>query len=660
MGDRSLELPSEVLARIFTNLPRDRQRVCLSVCKSWYLSAGRLYYQAAHIDEIHSGDEIPKISNCLKISSGLLAGHFIKTISIERRNSCSPYKRRSTATKEQLAQLLELCPNLQEIAFSFNSIYWKYLHEIPKVNELHCVRKICKKEPQILYETQYFYQAAYQYRKSITDLEVHRSCDSSLYESYNNLFDYLSAFPKLQVLAITSGSQQHLIYFDQLLGTCSQLIRLNYQLDHPFFRPNNAASATGTNNSAVWPAYSSMQELDLYLPYFDIQALRYINNRFVNMKRLTLRLNQNDEDQRRHCCTDMINPSVNTVREFFRNDFMQMIDAFDFSHLLFQINGQSYLEGLISEFYRFKCSTKEDTATASYIVHDGRRERTQISLKKERKASGALSFAIDYTFVRDLSSNSSPSSPENTLQCNLPYIKHLQSYGTHLKSLKITHTAEVKRKDVSDILLVLELCSRLENLIVHIDLNHFPYEVSPSYQDELITEQRQSNQIKGNPRLKSLVLNGAYISSSLLGTIAINNPNIEILNLIKCILKCDEHQLLDGLNNQMIHFDLHTLKLKSLAFDVGPYLTITEMIVPTPTICIVIERERGLCNYYLVNQRFKHVSRSYYEEQIIADYKRKTTVLWFVVGSLNTLVIPKGRNLLKVLSFPDETPMISI
>lgn len=631
-------LPSEVLDRIFVNLPRENQFACLSVCKSWYLAAGRLYYQIIQIDEYNSGNEIPRLSDWIKKCGELPVGQFVKRISIENKGLYRIHPKNDCAIKENFFQLLELCPNLREMAIRSDSIFWKYLCETPKVTKLRCIRKIGTQ--RLLYRMQHFYQATYQYRMSITDLEVHCSYDEFLQEGFDNLFDYLSGFTKLQNLSITQGDHQQLIYFEQLLQTCKHLTKLNYQLDHPFFRPNSPGS---------WSAYSSMQELNLYLPNFDIQSLRYVKCRFVNMRRMALRLNQNDEDQRLRCSGNLLDITINTVYQFFQNDFMQMIEALDYSHLFFEISGKSYLEEFINQFYHLKCSTKA-SVTASYVMHAGRAERTQISLMKERKVSNTPSIDINYCFVRDTSANLPPLLANN-VQYTLPYIQHLQSYGASLKSLKITHTAQMRRKDILNILLMLELCSNLEHLVIRFVFSYFPYKVSPSFQSQCIQEQYENSQVKINPKLKSLTLDGTYISSLLLNIIATNNPNIEQLSLIRCILKCDKHQVPDSFGNNVIHFDLHILQLKSLVFDVSPYHPITEMTAATPKVCIVIEKEGGFCNYYLERRQcsqsdgnlFEHVSNSYYNKNIL-PVKRKSTVLWFTLNSLASLELHHREN----------------
>jgi hypothetical protein len=665
MESKSLELPSEVLTIVFANLTEENILVCMCVCRSWHLVAIRLYYQHIYIDEMLSGNEISKIVHCLKSNSGFLASHFVKTICFGHKSARLFYKGIWFATKEQLSQLLDLCPNLQEITIRYDSILWRYLYEIPKITELRCIRKLYDLENQRLYKTPYYYQVMYQYRTSITDLVIHCSCDISSEEGFNSLFGYLSAFSKLQVLAITSGSRQDLIYFDQLLETCNQLTKLSYQLDHPFFQPNSLS----TNSPTVWPLYPSMKELDIYLPNFDIQALCYLNRRFVNLKRLTLRLNQNDEDQCQRWHDSIVNNTVIAIHEFFQKDFINMIETLDYSHLLFKINGQSYLDELVFQFYQFKCNTKS-TKTASYTLHTGRAERTQINLRKERKASGTQFLSIDYTFVRDLPSYSS----ESLTQYTLPYIQHLQSYGAHLTSLKITHSALEKREDASNVLLVLELCSHLEHLIIHVDLDHIFFETKLSYSSRLVMEQLCQNyhQTRRNSRLKSLTLSGTYIFTSLLETITFNNPSIERLVLSQCTMIYDEKQLVpDSSNNIMIHFDLHTLKLKSLVFDQGSFRTSTgaKTNAPSTTIYIVVEKEDGVCDYYLTKNQlkhvdghyFEHVSRSFYEEQVLTD-QTQTMVIRFTVSSLDTLELQNGRNksFVRVFSFPDKTPMLYI
>lgn len=645
--------PAEILTEIFNKLSNETLFTCLSVCKAWFHPAGQIYYRQLYIeDNTRKSAGIKKLTQYITNFPDLLIGYKVRTIRIEGQRQIGGRIISGTTTaipssKEEVQTLLQLCPNLQELAFSINSVYWKHVYEmsnhianIIRPKRLYTVGRLrC-------YEEEYFYKVAHKFRSSINELEIHCSCDTSIQHGFGSLYSYLADFPLMKSLSIKSGSQRYMIYLDQLLNSCKQLQKLNFQLDHPFFEHP-------CSDRQTWSEYPSLQELDIYQSNFNIQQLQYIIHRFQNLKNFTLRINQIDIYQRKLWKNEE-GKHLGLAAQFFKCDFIEFLAHLDQVHLNFNIHGQSYVEHLLEYAYLPSvCSGKDNLAwiDATFEVNHGRTERTQIDIQKDAKKQ-----TVNYVFVRDFSVPVHVTSEDQQVESTqrLPYLTHLESYGIHLQSLHITTTAKAKHEEATDIGLVLHLCPNLQELTISVEISpvtYFSHDVS------LMQHQHPPSHCWNykpksslNSKLSALTMKGITITAELLSAIARYHPKLKSLSLINCLSESNSENDELGQSNLTFHmYDLSNLQLESLVFDIFTYRCGKKLSVPM--VCVVIDKEDIACNYYLAKQQkdpvtgklFNRIPDSMYKE-LATDKEATLTVVWFKVKSLDGLELQAGRN----------------
>ncbi|KAK4517495.1 uncharacterized protein ATC70_000834 [Mucor velutinosus] len=647
-------LPAEILTEIFKKLSNETLFTCLSVCKTWFHPAGQVYYRQLRIgDNIKRSADIKKIVEYISKFPDLLIGDKVRTMQIEGQRQIGGRIISGTSTptpssKEELQALLQMCPHLQELAFSINSVYWKYVYEMdPHITHIIRPRRLFTVGKLRCYEEEYFYKVAHQFRSSISELEIYCSCDASIHDGFGSLYSYLADFPLMKSLSIKSGSQRYMVYLDQLLNSCKRLRQLNFQLDHPFFERQPYSGQQS------WSEYPSLQELDIYQSTFNAQQLQYIIYRFKNLKNFTLRMNQIDIHQRKLWKNEQ-DKHLKSAMQFFKSDFMAFLAHLNQLHLHFNIHGRSYVEYLMEHFYLPSLySGKHSSAwiEASFEVNHGRTERTQIEIQK-----GAQKQTVNYTFVRDFSV-ADPTMDED-LQVesteHLPYLTHLESYGKHLQRLHITTTSKAKHREAADLDLVLCLCPNLQELTLIVEISPGAY-FSPDV--SLMNHQHPPSHCWNyNPRsalnskLAALTVKGITITRELLRAIARNHPRLKNLCFVNCLSESIiENDPLAQSSLSFHMYDLSNLHLESLVFDIFAHRYGKKLVVPM--VCIAIESEDKSCNYYLAKQQkdpvtdelFNSISTAMYK-QLITDKEAILTVLWFKVKALDNLELQAGRN----------------
>ncbi|KAL7309203.1 hypothetical protein PS15m_011309 [Mucor circinelloides] len=655
--------PAELLTEIFNKLSNETLFTCLSVCKAWFHPAGQIYYRQLYIDDnTRKRADIKKLTQYITNFPDLSIGYKVRTIQIEGQRQIGGRIISGTTTaiplsKEEVQTLLQLCPNLQELAFSINSVYWKHVYEmsnhianIIRPKRLYTVGRLrC-------YEEEYFYKVAHKFRSSINELEIHCSCDASIQHGFGSLYTYLADFPLLKSLSIKGGSQRYMIYLDQLLNSCKQLQKLNFQLDHPFFEHS-------CSDRQTWSEYPSLHELDIYQSNFNIQQLQYIIHRFQNLKNFTLRINQIDIYQRKLWKNEE-GKHLGLAAQFFKCDFIEFLAHLDQVHLNFNIHGRSYIEYLLEYAYLPSvCSGKDNLAwiDATFEVNHGRTERTQIDIQKDEKKQ-----IVNYVFVRDYSVPVHVTSEDEQVESTqrLPYLTHLESYGTHLQSLHITTTAKAKYEEATDIGLVLHLCPNLQELTISVEISpvtYFSHDVSlMQHQHPPSHCWNYKPKASLNSKLSALTMKGITITAELLSAIARYHPKLKSLSLINCLSESDSQNDELAQNNLTSHmYNLSNLQLESLVFDIFTHRCGKKLSVPM--VCIVIEKEDLACSYYLAKQQkdpvtgklFNRIPDSMYKG-LTTDNEATLTVVWFKVKSLDELELQAGRNQSFVKKFAYE------
>ncbi|KAI9484092.1 MAG: hypothetical protein EXX96DRAFT_560871 [Benjaminiella poitrasii] len=671
---KASSLPFEILSRIFQFLSKESLSVCLHVCRSWYYPSGQLFFQTICIKDDNkdnsrqrSKERVCMLIKTIKCYSQLHLDFMIQSIHIQERALAS-----SLISKEDFQELLMLCRNLQELAMNVNSIYWRYLYEMmsPSCCDMptFSIRRLLPLSPASsnVYRDNFFYKVAHQHRRTLTELIIGCASDPSIYADFGSLFDYLAEFPKLQQLSIVSGNSQRFIYFHQLLETCKKLKRLSFQLDHPFFEKLDLDDSKCTPFSL----YPTLIELDLFLPHFSAESLRYIMTRFVLLKRLTLRINQDDMRQEDSWGNTDIYAKRQDAIWFFKHDFMHFIRRLEFSDICIQISRTSYVEDLIARYYFIPYdnnktrSNKTATMQASFTVYDGRAERTEISLRQERSR-----IQINYTFIRSLSVH------HNQQQSNFvtPYMPYLQSYGSFFNDLKIMHTIQVEREQIVDIDHILFLCPNLVHLSIVVDLYPMIYFFNELLDSQTLHHRSISTHAAFNvqrdryDKLKFLQLKGMRISPSFVSRLVQKCPNLKELHLTECtsnITHLVSETLQRSINGTLICYNLSTYDLAVFVFDIAAYYIRNRENI-SQAIFIAIERiDVNSCEYYVARRPFNQsISIDFFQKispSMFNNFEKEipndTNVvrLWFTFRSLTTLELRGGRNLnnVKSITFP--------
>lgn len=574
------KLPPEVLLEICSFLSVSDLHTCLMVSRTWYDSVAYSYYHTIRIKD--SKNQLVQFRDYI-LNSTLPVCNFIRHIQIEN----DPTVKHTAITKQAFQDILSLCSNLRELTMTKNSIYWQHLYEFPIDFKPFRLASLGRKG---YVDEEYYYKASHKFCNTITDLEIHRSCDGSIYQTYSNLFNYLSNFKQLKRLSITSGSRKHIIHLDQLLKTCKGLESLSYQIDHPF--------AQLELDKAVYP---SIHALDIFLANFSISSLQHIVHRFISLKRFTLRINQNEQ-----------NPDI---AHFFKSQFIPFLQSLEYSNIQFQINGRSTLEDMV-------CYMKNNsyTTNAHFHVHDGRAERTQISLLREKK-----SLDMNVTFVRDIATDQLDT---------LPYSAYLQTFGSAIEKLCITFTTQIKYHQVANMSSILSACPQIKQLSINLEQPPMAYLTSNnSTQPRYPTAQLPTTKGKFGLLLERLSLNFMTITCAFLQALARDYPLLKELSLVNCLSDSE-------FNHHS--FDLTGLKLNMFVFDIIAYRRMNR----DWSVCVAVEFDTQRCHYYLTlpchssQDLFSHISES---ELCAMDQEKMHMIKLKVNDGLKTLVLQAGQ-----------------
>ncbi|KAL9549111.1 hypothetical protein MBANPS3_005356 [Mucor bainieri] len=644
--DENARLPAEILTEIFKKLSNETLFICLSVCKSWFHPAGQIYYRQLHMSEnTKESAGIKELIQYITHSPDLLIGDKVRGIQIEGQRQIggriiSSTSAAAVSSKEQLQSLLCLCPHLQELAFSINSVYWKHVYEMGHhITDFIRPRRLYTVGKLRCYEEEHFYKVAHQFRSSIHELDIHCSCDASIHQGFGSLYSYLADFPLITVLSIKSGSQRYMIHLNRLLDSCKRLKKLDFQLDHPFFEQQPYS------DQQSWPEYVSLQELDVYQSNFNVQQLQYIIHRFKNLKNFTLRMNQIDLHQKKLWKNEE-GKHMESAARFFKYGFMKFVAHLDQLHLHFNILGRSYVEHLVEYIY-LPCVCID----ASFEVNHGRAERTQIEIHKDGQKQ-----MINYTFVRDFSEPEATAAVEEGQQTeptqHLPYLTHLESYGRHIQSLHIATTAKAKHTEAADIDLVLRLCPNLRQLTIVVDISpatHFSPEMNHQHPPSHCWNYNHKSAL--GSKLISLTVKGITITKEIVQAIARHHPGLKNVSFINCVSEsCIGSDPLAQSNLSFYMYDLSNLHLESLVFDIFTHRCGKKLTVPM--VCVAIESKDKSCNYYylakqqkdpVTDELFNSISTATYTE-LITDKAAVLTVVWFKVKALDNLELRAGRN----------------
>ncbi|KAG2205844.1 hypothetical protein INT47_004027 [Mucor saturninus] len=517
MNSQAMYLPSEILFRVFKEISREQQPVLQIVCKSWYYPARQICFSSLHLKD--------KCDVSKLIYSLQSAGQLVKSLKLDKHTKLNQH---------DMIRLIRACPQLGELCIYNLASYFEWLFTehvpLPRLKRLALMGRVSWRSNET---NACYYRVAHQYRDQLENLEIILACSPVFGQEFGGIMNYLASFGNLRDLFILSGSRNVCVYFDQLLNHCRGLERLKIDLGHPLVDPNNT-------NHLSFQLYPTMRSIDIFLTKFSLPYFRYMMHRFVNLSEMHVRMNQSR--------MDWIADKKDIV-SFMKREYIPFIKQLSHSSLVIKMQDASCIADAMAEF---TCNDAASTVDASFEIHDGRHQRTEISLDKKRNNS----TIAHYLFMRDFSSSEST---------ELPFLKHLVTYGSQIKKLAINMSSLMSRS--IDLGLILKECGSVKEL--QLDLARM-WELYCSWDDQMKVFQSRSNLTVTtindnviNDHLVRLQLSRAMITPGLINKMSRHIPNLRYLNLFNCTFFME-----DGNTTE---FDMSNLDLKMLVMDVKSF-----------------------------------------------------------------------------------------
>lgn len=585
------DLPSEILALIFEQVPRNTLIVCLYVCKSWHFKAKQFVYAS-----ITTGKrDLFKLVKCLDQTC---AGELVKSLRIDEH---------LRVEQDALLHLIKACHNLQELHIINNATLLRWIYEGGKfdLHNLRIITPLGRSSWRFTEQNNLFYLVAHKFRNSLETLQI--PCVESPVKGIQvkSTLEYLASFVKLKNLVLMDGSMNDVVYFDDLLSACRNLQILNMQLGHPLYDKDNGRCTTLPATT-----YPTLCTLDFYLNTFSVEYIQYMIHRFINLKSFTLRINESSSDW----CKDK-----DKVEQFLMMEYVPFVRKLQYASLNIKTNGSSSIGDFFSRFTILdKCTVKTD---AYFRIESSRSERTDISIET-LKSNHNRNLTAKYTFVKDFSYDPN---------AELPYTKHLFSYGSHITFLHIHLSHAVKRG--IDFCFILDQCQNVEQIIIDIT-----YAQPREYRWCSLLEMYNSTpniywedkpNYRENKSLTSLEINGGMITHTLLDSISKYACNLKKLSLMNCTFPAGTTT-----------FNMTNLNIKEFKLDTCMFYYPDQQY----THIVITSIEENQSDYYIFDKKeFKHVSATYFNTHCATMKETPPLLLEFNFNLLESMQVFVGQ-----------------
>lgn len=560
MGGKVVDFPFELLTRIFKYVPDQTQIACQQVCKSWFYPARKLFYSTIGTE---NNKNIEKLVYCLEHSS---AGDMVKLLKIDTHLGLN---------QDQFTRLIHACSNLQELYICNNALLYKWIIEAKKnltLDKLRAITPLGRQSWRLTEQNFFFYLVAHKFRGSIESLHIPCTNSSVFDNNFKSTQDYLSNFANLKELSIIDGSMNNMVYFDELINVCTRLEKLNMQLGHPLH--NSSTTKTVNYRHTATTSYPSLHTLDIFQTKFCTEYMRYMMSRFVNMESWTVSINQ--------CSGDWIKDSEN-IERFLIAEYIPFVKKLSASALTIKMNESFPIGDFFSFYLRMYRNAKIDS---QFHIENSRSERTSISL--ETQHSNYLS--ANYTFLKDFSFGST----------ELPFVKHLTSYGSQIDRLAIRLCKSVKR--AIDLGFIIKQCPNAQQIEIDIAQQQ-PREYSWCSLLDMYNSKPNIlwNSNSGcNDTISVLKISGGMITDTLLNDISNGLHYLEKLSLMCCIF-----QPRDDPSDSVSRFDMTSIHLKEFELDTSMFYHPIRQFTQVVIFSLVEEK----CNYFIFDKsQFKCVS----------------------------------------------------
>jgi hypothetical protein len=216
-------IPFEVWECIFHNLPSKKdQHQCQSVCKAWHSPAHKVFYQSIYL---HSTITLNQFINNLFLYP---FGNDIKQLHLYMNES--PYTS-STITLSNLEDLMQLCPNVEQVYLHPKSTVWKLMMRTNLIwNRLRILSEL---QPNPTSRDQNQLVACYKFRKSLCRLHLFENPKMLMNMDWQS---YLREFKNLEILGIHFMLVQNVNTILPFLQKYHRLSHLHLVLTKPGFQ----------------------------------------------------------------------------------------------------------------------------------------------------------------------------------------------------------------------------------------------------------------------------------------------------------------------------------------------------------------------------------------------------------------------------------------
>ncbi|KAI8331999.1 hypothetical protein BD560DRAFT_415463 [Blakeslea trispora] len=269
-------LPTEIWKEVFKCLSDKADLYCcLSVCKAWYVIASSFFTEGIRVS-----------LNDARID--LLLHDLIKYESFGPKITKLTLSNQSTGQTEPtlFRSTISFCPNLTEIEFDTNEIYY-YLRALnsreallPSIQEIKVTNlELCS--PAI---RRFHVWICYRFRLTITKLEITDADTNDALNTYGGLIDFIKLFPNLRHLKAESNTMlrdsSSSIDLHALLSNAVNLESLGLL----FFNRITIKKLNENNDMA----YDTLKSLKLDGSRAEFDTLDYIMTRFKHLDYLSL------------------------------------------------------------------------------------------------------------------------------------------------------------------------------------------------------------------------------------------------------------------------------------------------------------------------------------------------------------------------------------
>lgn len=509
------DVPSEVLDKIFLLLPNSAVRECIFVCKSWNITATRIFYTTVTLTR----------KNVRKfISTDQPVNYWVRQLKFD-----IDYPQLFKFTTEQFKVLINQVPKLRILdlaGLSNKSVVEPLLEVLYEDDTLDCIEEIKVDHELSSQARELYFRTVYKYKDTMTCLHL----NYLRYTIHGGYLLFLPEFKQLTFLSISNdllnGDRYMLI--SSVLDLCPKLIRFGLQTKRHF--PD--ASKVGLlkrmkedNLNKQQHVYNvKLKELEFELHDFHEGYMQYVIY-YTRLNRFYLNMLETD------------------IYEWLVDKEDQMSSFASYLSTIDNVTIQAQSQATKS---RQRMSTEERIERNWVFLNKviGKRKldcHLYLSMKGYDD-SQKFKMKINNNQTIELEYQVKPEYPTNNLIS-------LFQFGRHHNGASIINSIEIGdaiRYTLNDILQVLQCaihkCPQLKLMVIHraklcYRLQSIPFPYNIQFDQQLIPAgqaKSSSNSSSHSIGLNHVTIQGATISSELIHILTDCLPNLKVLKLKEC------------------------------------------------------------------------------------------------------------------------------